>query len=120
MNLFGKITQDVTTSYCASRGLPQPQNYDPDESPDDIAFNALIDEYREDLLGELRHQSLAEVITQEYELHETGLLSRLLVANAAWDGKDETAAARLHVIDRLIYLAMDQIAQKRARKDLDL
>ena len=118
--MFDKIVRDVTTSYCASRGLPQPQNYDPDESPDDIAFNALIDEYREDRLGELRHQSLAEVITQEYELHETDLYAKLLTAYSMWDGRAETAHERMKVIDRLIYGAMDKIAEKEARRVLDL
>lgn len=97
-----------------------PPTYDSVESDDDIALARLTDEIREDMLGELRHEDLAEIITQEYELHETDLYAKLLTAIAAWNEKPETAYERMQVIDRLVHLAMDKIAEREARKALDL
>lgn len=120
MNLFDQAYENVTRGYCKANRLPEPTFSLPGESRDDVALEALIDEYREDLLSELRHEPLAEIISQEYELHETDLMAKLLVANALWNEKPETAYERMKVIDRLIYSAMHQIAEKKARKDLDL
>ena len=141
MNLFERTYFNATASALVSRGisadhvcvracgLPQPPAYDPVESDDDLALARLTDEIRDDLLlelrhddllPELRHESLAEIITQKHELHETDLYSKLLTAYSMWDGRAETAYERMKVIDRLIYKAMDKIAEKEARRVLDL
>lgn len=120
MNPFGLIVNNVTRSYCAANGLPRPPAYDSVEPDDDIALARLTDEMRDDLLSELRHESLAEIITQEHELHETDLYAKILTAAAMWNEKPETAHERMKVINRLIYQAMNKIAESKARKVLDL
>ena len=87
---------------------------------DEDEFNALIDENRDDLLDQCEYFDLAEIICSENDLQETDLLPRLIVAIQSWNEKQETAHEAMKSVTRLIYLAIDQVAEKEAKKAMGL
>ena len=122
---FGQIVDNVTQSYCVTNNLPKrttPHRLTPfvSNADDDDALEALTDEYRRDLLADMRHEELTKAIIHEHSLEETDLFERLITIAALWNDKPETAYERMKLIDQLLYDTAHNIAEKLARKDLDL
>lgn len=118
-NIFDQTYENVTRGYCRANSLPQPI-YDAVDSDSDRALEGLTDEYRRDLLDQFRSEELTASIIHEYELDDTDLCARLMTVAALWNNKADTALERMRLIDQLLYDTADKIAEKLARKDLDL
>ena len=116
MNIFGSIVNDVTRSYCAINNLPtgRATMYGFDEERE---YGRMLEANHDDLMDQLKYAELAKVIIHDHDLCDGDLLQELMTATAMWNEKPETALDRLKAIHRLVWLAIDRIAQDMTEKE---
>lgn len=96
--------------------VKEPKMYSFDE---DREYGRLLESIHDDLMDQLKHEALATVIIHDHDLCDTDLLQQLMTATALWDEKPETANDRMKAIHRLVWLAVDRIAQDMAEKEFN-
>ena len=86
---------------------------------EDREYGRMLEANHDDLMDQLKHEALATVIISDHDLYDGDLLQKLMTATAKWNEKPETAFERMQVINRLVYLAMGDVAEDMAQKELD-
>lgn len=86
---------------------------------EDREYGRMLEANHDDLMDQLKHEALATTIIHDHDLRDTDLLQLLMTATAMWNEKPETAFERLKAIRRLVWVAMDNVAQEITEREFN-